>query len=44
MGRVFRIPPGQRKAPASIGVVYVDVLVGAASLFLQAGDGWDRVI
>src|SRR3712207_5686378 len=26
------------------GVVYVDVPVGAASLFLQAGDGWDRVI
>jgi hypothetical protein len=26
------------------GVVYVDVPLGAASLFLQAGDGWDRVI
>jgi hypothetical protein len=26
------------------GVVYVDVPVGTASLFLQAGDGWDRVI
>ena len=26
------------------GVAYVDVPVGAASLFLQAGDGWDRVI
>ena len=25
-------------------VVYVDVPVGAASLYLQAGDGWDRVI
>jgi hypothetical protein len=26
------------------GVVYVDMSVGTASLFLQAGDGWDRVI
>jgi hypothetical protein len=26
------------------GVVYVDVPLGAASLYLQAGDGWDRVI
>ena len=26
------------------GVVYADVPVATASLFLQAGDGWDRVI
>jgi hypothetical protein len=26
------------------GVVKIDVPVSAASLFLQAGDGWDRVI
>ena len=26
------------------GTVYVNVPVGAASLYLQAGDGWDRVI
>ena len=26
------------------GVVRVDLPVGTASLFLQAGDGWDRII